>query len=79
MIPVAVNMRIWIASGHTDMRKGMQGLALLVQEGLAAIRSPATSSCSAGAAVLSLKPYGTMELDCRCTPSGWTVDVLSGR
>ena len=34
MIPVASNVRIWIASGHTDMRKGMQGLALLVQEGL---------------------------------------------
>jgi transposase len=26
--------RVWIATGHTDMRKGMQGLALLVQEGL---------------------------------------------
>ncbi|MFN3634878.1 MAG: IS66 family insertion sequence element accessory protein TnpB, partial [Rhizobium rhizophilum] len=25
-------MRVWIATGHTDMRKGMQGLALLVQE-----------------------------------------------
>ncbi|WP_146258815.1 IS66 family insertion sequence element accessory protein TnpB, partial [Sinorhizobium medicae] len=25
---------MWIASGHCDMRKGMQGLALLVQEGL---------------------------------------------
>ena len=25
---------IWIATGATDMRKGMQGLALLVQEGL---------------------------------------------
>ncbi|MCW6512858.1 IS66 family insertion sequence element accessory protein TnpB [Lichenifustis flavocetrariae] len=34
MSPVASNVRIWIASGHTDMRKGMQGLALLVQEGL---------------------------------------------
>jgi len=34
MIPVAANVRIWIATGHTDMRKGMQGLALLVQEGL---------------------------------------------
>ena len=27
-------MRVWIATGHTDMRKGMQGLALLVQEQL---------------------------------------------
>src|SRR5665811_47799 len=34
MIPVATGVRIWIATGHTDMRKGMQGLALLVQEGL---------------------------------------------
>jgi transposase len=34
MIPVAASVRIWIATGHTDMRKGMQGLALLVQEGL---------------------------------------------
>ena len=34
MIPVAAGARIWIATGHTDMRKGMNGLALLVQEGL---------------------------------------------
>ncbi|MGY6552415.1 MAG: IS66 family insertion sequence element accessory protein TnpB [Erythrobacter sp.] len=26
--------RVWIALGHTDMRKGMLGLALLVQQGL---------------------------------------------
>src|SRR5215217_7768807 len=25
---------LWIATGHTDMRKGMQGLSLLVQESL---------------------------------------------
>jgi transposase len=34
MIAVPTGVRIWIATGHTDMRKGMQGLALLVQEGL---------------------------------------------
>jgi transposase len=33
MIPVAAGVRIWIASGHTDMRKGMNGLALMVQGG----------------------------------------------
>ena len=27
-------MRVWIATGQTDMRKGMQGLALQVQEAL---------------------------------------------
>ena len=34
MIGLPSNARVWIATGHTDMRKGMQGLALLVQEGL---------------------------------------------
>jgi transposase len=34
MIPIASGVRVWIAAGHTDMRKGMVGLSLLVQEGL---------------------------------------------
>ena len=34
MIPFPAGVRVWIATGHTDMRKGMQGLALLVQEQL---------------------------------------------
>jgi transposase len=34
MIPVPSSVRVWIATGHTDMRRGMQGLALQVQEGL---------------------------------------------
>ena len=34
MIPVPSGVRVWIATGHTDMRKGMLGLALLVQEQL---------------------------------------------
>ena len=32
MIPSGA--RVWIAMGHTDMRKGMQGLALIVQQAL---------------------------------------------
>ena len=28
------NTRVWLATGHTDMRKGFDGLALLVQETL---------------------------------------------
>jgi len=34
MIPVSAGVRIWLASGRTDMRRGMRGLALQVQEGL---------------------------------------------
>jgi len=34
MIPVPTGVRVWIATGHTDMRRGMNGLALQVQQGL---------------------------------------------
>jgi transposase len=34
MIPVPNGMRVWLATGHADMRKGFPGLALLVQETL---------------------------------------------
>ncbi|WP_442800361.1 IS66 family insertion sequence element accessory protein TnpB, partial [Sphingomonas sp. LH128] len=34
MIPIASSARIWIAMGHTDMRKGMRSLALQVQHSL---------------------------------------------
>src|ERR1700682_2155804 len=34
MIAIPSGSRVWIATGHTDMRRGMQGLALQVQEGL---------------------------------------------
>jgi transposase len=34
MIPVPPGLRVWLATGHTDMRKGFAGLALMVQETL---------------------------------------------
>jgi len=34
MIPVPSGVRVWLATGHTDMRKGFPGLALVVQEAL---------------------------------------------
>jgi transposase len=34
MIPVLAGVRVWLATGHTDMRKGFGGLALAVQETL---------------------------------------------
>jgi transposase len=34
MIPIPSGVRVWIATGHTDMRRGMQSLALAVQESL---------------------------------------------
>lgn len=38
MIAVPVGTRVWLATGFTDMRRGMNGLALLVQQQL--VRNP---------------------------------------
>ena len=32
MIPVPLGVKVWLATGHTDMRKGFASLALLAQE-----------------------------------------------
>lgn len=32
MIPVPSGTQVWLAAGHTDMRKGFNSLALMVQE-----------------------------------------------
>jgi transposase len=34
MITLPPGARVYLACGHTDMRKGMVGLAMLVQQGL---------------------------------------------
>ena len=34
MIPLTSRSQVWIATGHSDMRRGMQRLALQVQERL---------------------------------------------
>ncbi|MBB3979853.1 transposase [Rhizobium azooxidifex] len=34
MIPVPVGVKVWLSTGHTDMRKGFPGLSLMVQETL---------------------------------------------
>lgn len=34
MIPVPSGVRVWLAAGHTDMRRGYNGLSLMVQETL---------------------------------------------
>lgn len=52
MIPVPSGVRVWLAVGHTDMRRGMNSLAIQVQQGLAAIHMPAIFMCFAGNAVI---------------------------
>ncbi|NEH59821.1 hypothetical protein GR198_29295 [Rhizobium leguminosarum] len=40
MIPVPSGVKVWLATGHTDMRKGFPGLSLMVQETLKRKRCP---------------------------------------
>jgi predicted S18 family serine protease len=37
MIPIGSGVRVWIATGHTDTRRGMNTLALMVQQRFIAI------------------------------------------
>ena len=32
MIPLPANVRVWLATGHTDMRKSFSSLGMIVQE-----------------------------------------------
>jgi transposase len=34
MIPIPLGVGVWLATGHTDMRRGMSSLSLEVQEAL---------------------------------------------
>jgi len=51
MIALAPGARVYLACGITDMRKGMVGLAMLVQQGLSDILSAAQSAPSMDAAL----------------------------
>ena len=52
MISISSGARVWLVTGHTDMRKGFDGLALIVQETLRRTRIPAICSFFAAAAGL---------------------------
>ena len=58
MIPIPSGVRVWIATGHTDMRRGMQSLALTVQESLKRDPMPAISISSGVAAAIWSRFYG---------------------
>lgn len=47
MIPIPSGVRVWLGTGHTNMRKGFGGLAVVVQETLK--RDPHCGICSSSA------------------------------
>jgi transposase len=48
MIPIPSDVRVWLAVGRTDMRRGMNGLALQVQEALVSLGSRRVQGLTTG-------------------------------
>ena len=69
MIPLSSHVQVWLATGHTDMRKGFDGLALLVQETLK--RNPHNGH-------LFVFRGRTMARAYVCLRSGWSAGASSG-
>ena len=69
-----------MAAGHTDMRKGFDGLALMVQETLR--RDPHGGHLfvfRGRRGGLIKRCSGTMGKACACLPSGWNGAASCGR
>ena len=79
MIPVPAGVRVWLATGHTDMRKGFDGLALIVQETLK--RDPHSGHLFVfrGRRGDLSSVYGTTARACVCSQSGSNGVASCGR
>lgn len=60
MIPIPTGVRVWLATGHTDMRCGFPSLALRVQEVLKRDAMGGGLFCFRGKRGDLLKVIGTM-------------------
>ena len=79
MIPIPSGVRVWLATGHTDMRKGFDGLALIVQETLKRDPHWAICSSSAVAGAISSSAFGATARACACSPRGLNGAAFCGR
>ena len=73
------NVRVWLATGHTDMRKGFASLSLQVQEMLR--RDPLSGQlfCFRGRSGNLLKVIWHEVREHACLPSGWSAADSCGR
>jgi len=78
MIPLPQGVRVWLATGHTDMRKGFASLSLLVQEVLR--RDPLSGHlfCFRGRRGDLLKVIWHDKARA-CSRSGWSEAAFCGR
>ena len=79
MIPIPAAVRVWLATGRHDMRKGFDGLALIVQETLKRDPHSGRVLFFAVAAAISSSACGTMGRVCVCSRNGWSEGGFCGR
>ena len=71
MISVPTGVRIWLAAGFTDLRKGFDGLAALVQTALNDNPFSGRFTCSGGVEVTASSCFGTVRTGFACSRSGF--------
>ena len=79
MIPMPTGVRVWLATGHTDMRKGFDGLALMVQETLKHDPHSGHLFVFRGRRGDLVKCLCMTARGCVCSRSGWSGIVFCGR
>ena len=75
MVPIPSGVRVWIATGHTDMRRGMKAWLLRFRRACSAILMLAIFISSEAAAAIWSRFFGMMVWACRSMPNGWTRQV----
>jgi transposase len=71
MIPLPAGVRVWLATGYTDMRKGFPSLALQVQEILHRDPLGGHLFCFARVPACSRSAWNVAASCGRARPTGW--------
>ena len=80
MIPLPTGVRVWLATGHTDMRKGMPVVGFAGAAELAARSHERSSVLFRGRRGDLLKViWHDGQGACRSTPSAWSAVASYGR
>jgi transposase len=78
MISLPSGARVWLACGRTDMRKGIDGLAMLAQQVLTEDPFGGALFAFRGKRAWLVKLFGTMGRACACSASVLRRDTSSG-
>ena len=78
MIVTPSGVRVWLATGATDMRRGMNSLALQVQEALHRDPHAGDLYVFRGKCGDLVKSFGMTGWGCRFTPKDWNAASSSG-